>query len=82
MINEKEQEEIRIEAKKILDNFASALGKVDIKRSLKRKRLKSYVGGFREVEDGLKGDEDFRKRMFENSPKKEGDCIIAEKKKW
>ena len=78
MISEKEHEEIRREAKKILDSFAFALRKV----KTKEKRLKRDVGGFREVGEGLKGNEDFRKRMFENAPKKDGDCIIAEKKKW
>ena len=44
MVSEKEQEEIRKEAKRILDNFASALGKTKVKE----KRLKRDVGGFRE----------------------------------
>lgn len=78
MVSEKEQGEIRQEAKKILDNFASALGGVKIKE----KRLKRDVGGFREEKGGDVGDEDFRERMFENAPKKQKDCIVAEKKKW
>ena len=78
MVSEKEQEEIRKEAKRILDNFASALGKTKVKE----KRLKRDVGGFREEKGKDERDKDLRERMFENAPKKQGDCIVAEKKKW
>lgn len=78
MIAEKQKEEIKQEAKKILDNFASALEKV----KTKRERVKKPIGGYREEETGTENDRDFRDRMFENAPSKEGDCIIAEKKKW
>lgn len=78
MLSEKEQEEIRYEAKEILDNFASALERVKIKE----KGLKRDVGGFREEKSGEGGDSGFRERVFENAPRKEGNCIIAEKKKW
>ncbi len=79
MISEKEREEIKKEAKNILDNFASALEKVG---KIKGKSFKRELGGFREEGKGEKCDDDFRRRMFENAPEKEGDCIVAEKKKW
>jgi len=79
MINEKDNEEIRREARKILDNFVFALEKVG---KVKGKSFKRELGGFREEGKGEKCDDDFRKRMFENAPNKEGDCIVAEKKKW
>jgi len=78
MITEKEKEEIKQEAKNILDRFASALEKVKVKE----KRLKREVGGFREESIGEKCDGDFRRSMFSNAPEVRSDCIIAEKKKW
>ena len=78
MIDERKREEIRKEAKRILDKFSKTLEKV----SFKERDLKKKVGGFREEGEGLKSSEDFRKRMFENAPKKDGNYIIAEKKKW
>ncbi|MEK6896524.1 MAG: hypothetical protein AABX12_03650 [Nanoarchaeota archaeon] len=38
--------------------------------------------GTRKEGDGLKGDEDFRERMFANAPNKSEDCIVAEKGAW
>ena len=78
MISEKQKNQIKIEAKKILDNFADALEKVRVEK----KKVKKHAGGYRKEKDGEKCDNDFRQGMFENAPSKEGDCIIAEKKKW
>ncbi|MCX8159148.1 MAG: hypothetical protein N3D20_02550 [Candidatus Pacearchaeota archaeon] len=78
MIDEAKKEEIREEARKILEKFARRLEKV----KLKERKRKVGETGYREEGEGVKGDEDFRKRMFENAPEKDGDCIIAEKKKW
>lgn len=78
-MDEQKREEIRKGAKKILDDFASALEKVEFKR----KALKEGIGGFRKEESGKdRHDADFRKRIFENAPSKDEDCIIAEKKEW
>ena len=78
MISESEKEEIKKEAKEILDKFANSLEKVKVKKTEKKEK----IGGFREEGKGEEADEDFRKRMFENAPRKEGDFILAEKKKW
>lgn len=78
MINENQKKKIQTEAKKILDNFASALENVKVKKE----RVKKQVGGYRKEKSGEKSNDDFRKIMFENAPSKEGDCIVAEKKKW
>ena len=78
MITEKQRNEIKLEAKKILDSFASALESVKVKKE----SVKKQAGGYRKEKNGEKCDEDFRISMFENAPFKEGDCIIAEKKKW
>jgi len=75
MISEKQHEEIRLEAKKLLDNFARSLSSVKIEE----KGLKSEIGGFREEKDP-ECDPDFRDAMFQNAPEKKGDSIIAEKK--
>ena len=77
-MEEKKKEEIKKEAKKILDDFSKALDKVKVKK----KPSKKGVGGFREEGNGKETDMDFRDRMFDNAPEKESDYIIAEKKKW
>ena len=77
-MDEAKKEQVRKEAKKILDNFSKALDKV----KAKKKEAKAEAGGYREEGEGVKGSEDFRERMFSNAPKKEGDYIIAEKKQW
>jgi hypothetical protein len=78
MIDEAKKEEIRREAKQILDKFANALERV----KLKEKKAKKEAGGYREEGAGIKPDNDFRTRMFENAPEKDENCIIAEKKEW
>lgn len=78
IMDDKKLEEIRKQAKGILDNFSKALEKVKIGK----KEAKKEAGGFRDEEEGKKEGEDFRKRMFENAPNKDGDCIVAEKKTW
>lgn len=77
MDNEK-REDIKKEAKAILDKFSAALGRVKVKG----KKTGKGAGGYRNEEDGKAGDSDFRERMFENAPSKDRDCIVAEKKTW
>jgi hypothetical protein len=77
-MDEKEAEKIREDAKAILDKFGKTLDKV----KFKGKKENKEVGGFRVEGEGKKGDEEFRKAMFNNSSNKNGDNIIAEKKKW
>ena len=77
-ISEQEKEKIRKEARRILDNFSKALEKV----KAEKKKKKKETGGFREEKEGMKGDEDFRRRMFENAPEHNENNIIAEKKRW
>ncbi len=77
-MDEPKKEAIRKEAQEILKKFAASLEKV----KFKEKEEKKEVGGFRKEGAGAKGNEDFRKRMFDNAPNKNEDCIIAEKKEW
>ena len=77
-VSEKEKEDIRKQAKKIMDDFSIKLSEVDGKVS------ESFVE--REKGEREKGSEDcleFDKEiMFENAPSKNKDFIIAEKKGW
>jgi len=78
MISDKDKEKIRNEARAILDKFGASLKSV----KLGKEGFKNEIGGFRNEKEGLSGNEDFRKRMFANAPEVDGDCILAEKKKW
>ncbi|MDO8508820.1 MAG: hypothetical protein Q7S27_04000 [Nanoarchaeota archaeon] len=73
-----EMNEIREEAKRLLDNFARALEKVKVQGE----KIKKPHGGYRNEGSGQKADGDFRERIFSNAPEKYGDFIIAESKKW
>ena len=77
-MNDSEKEKIRKEAKEIMKKFSKSLDKV----KFKEEKIKKPAGGFREEHFEEQSSEDFRKRMFENAPEKDRDCIIAEKKKW
>jgi Asp-tRNA(Asn)/Glu-tRNA(Gln) amidotransferase C subunit len=72
-----DKEEIKKQAKEIMDNFASALEKVKVEEGRVEREADR-----REEKRGEEADSDFRKIMFENAPEKEGDCIKAEKGGW
>jgi hypothetical protein len=72
-----DKEKIRKEAQDILDKFSRSLSKIQVKQ----KDFKDKLGGFRVEGSGLSC-EGFRENMFANAPKKEGDFIMAEVKKW
>lgn len=78
-VSEKEREQIRKEAKQIMDSFASKLSKIP------EKLLKEPVVERDECE---RGEGEFapceidRKIMFENAPNKTSDFIVAEKGGW
>ena len=78
MIDDIQKEQIRQEAKRILDEFALSLEKV----STKKEKIKKATGGYRKEGPGQKIDPEFRRNIFNNAQNKEGDYIIAEKKKW
>jgi len=78
------QEEIKKQAKEIMDNFASALEKVKVEearveREEDRRKEKAILS---QKESKESESEEFRKIMFENAPEKAGDCIKAEKGGW
>ena len=78
MLSETEKDKIQHQAKKILDSFASALEGVNYEE----KNLKRPVSGFREERTASSPNPKFRQAIFHNAPKKDKDCIIAEKKQW
>jgi Asp-tRNA(Asn)/Glu-tRNA(Gln) amidotransferase C subunit len=72
-----DKEEIKRQAKEIMDNFARALAKVKVvEGKVERKEDR------REEKEGEEADSDFRKIMFENAPKTKDGCIEAEKGEW
>ena len=70
-------EEIKKEAKKIMDEFVSKLEKIDVKEV-----LYEFGDGLREEGGGWETDSDFRDLMFLNAPFVEDDFIVAEKGGW
>ncbi len=77
-MEEKQKEEIRKEARTILDKFAKTLDRVKVPARKEEARGE----GTRVEGEGLQCDSDFRERMFENAPNKDGNCIVAEKAHW
>ena len=74
---EAQKEAIRKEARLILEGFAKTLEKASASTS----QDKAISSGRKEGQ-GKGCEEDFRRRMFANAPKKNEDCIIAEKGAW
>ena len=66
------------ETKNILLKFSKSLERVKLIKVNKKKEL----GGFRIENNGKDHDPEFRKLLFQNAPKTEGNFIISEKKKW
>ena len=91
-VSEKEKEDIKKQAKDIMDKFSEKLSKVKEKIPeplIERKEFEreeqigdsqSFVKNIEQDEDGKESD--FRKRMFENAPEKNKDFIVEEKKGW
>jgi Asp-tRNA(Asn)/Glu-tRNA(Gln) amidotransferase C subunit len=75
-VSEKEKEEIKKQAKDILDDFSKKLGKIElgegrvIREAQTREETKTEI------------DSDFKKRFFDNAPNKQGDWIKAERGSW
>lgn len=73
----KEKEQIKAQAKKILENFARALEKVKITEA-KVERQEDR----RQELIGKNPDPEFRAVMFKNAPNTKDDCIEAERGSW
>lgn len=78
MFDEIQKEAIRIEAKSLLRRFSEKLKDVRIDKDGVEQKGNGMRGNAKlAVSDG-----DFRDKMFANAKNKEGDFIIAERKKW
>lgn len=77
-VDEKLKQEIKEQAKKILDDFSKAL------EGIEDKKLLSGVERSKQLREETKTfcDKEFKKLFLKNVPKTEGDYVLAEKKKW
>ena len=79
-VSEHEKEQIKKEAKGIMDKFSKKLSKIDKKISeplIERDEFEREES-FNEKEINS----DFMERILKNAPNKNKDFILAEKKKW
>ncbi len=73
------QNQIRKQAKQILDKFAKALQKVESSSEdfyVDREKFEREEGEGKECDSG------FKKRFLKNAPEHDDDFIIAERGKW
>lgn len=75
-VTEKEKEEIKKQAKGIMDDFSKKLSKVGKVDEVLIEREED------EREEGGKCIEIDRKIMFDNAPETRGDSVVGEVKKW
>jgi Asp-tRNA(Asn)/Glu-tRNA(Gln) amidotransferase C subunit len=73
-----DRQEILKQAKKIMDEFVSALSKVNVKEKFGAERTEQVRICSKEKCDST----EFRKRIFKNAPKIKDDYFIMEKKEW
>jgi Asp-tRNA(Asn)/Glu-tRNA(Gln) amidotransferase C subunit len=73
------REQIRAQAKKIMDEFVSALEKAE---EIKEEFGVHRKDVMREPSANKYKGSDFKERMLKNAPKVEDDQIVCEKKKW
>lgn len=78
-VSEEEKQEIKKQAKSIMDSFSKKLSNINKKIS---ESLIERDQGEREEIGVVEGNEEFRKIMFDNAPEKNNDFIIGEKKGW
>jgi Asp-tRNA(Asn)/Glu-tRNA(Gln) amidotransferase C subunit len=76
-VSEQEKEEIKTNAKKLLDEFSSKLTKVSIKEE-----KKEVEENLRSEGKGWETNQDFKEFMFDNAPEVDDNLIIAEKGGW
>jgi len=76
-VTEQEKEEIKKDAKKLLDEFSSKLDKIKTSEPKLDSKENLRIEG-----TGWKTDEDFQELMLNNAPMSEEGFIIAEKGGW
>ncbi len=77
-MDQKEQEKLQEETKKLLDKFSKALDSVKTSEEWNVERESDR----RKEKEGKAVNATFRKIMLENAPRHDDDFIIAEKKTW
>jgi len=75
-VSEKEKEDIKKQAKDILDEFSNKIGKIELGEGKVERKNQTRK------ETRASSDPDFKKRFFDNAPNKDGDWIKAEKGHW
>jgi SpoVK/Ycf46/Vps4 family AAA+-type ATPase len=75
-----DKEEIRKEAKKIMDNFMNSLKDIEVEENYQNHRDNSLRQEGEVINDINK--EDFKNRFLSNAPKVSGDSILANKGEW
>jgi Asp-tRNA(Asn)/Glu-tRNA(Gln) amidotransferase C subunit len=71
-------EQILKQAKKMMDEFISALDKVKVSEKFGARRDEQVRSPEEECEDSS----EFRKRIFKNAPKIKDEYFLMEKKEW
>ncbi len=75
-----DKEKVKLEAKKIIDNFIKELGNIKLEKDFKLirdKNLRDEDKSKKEIENN-----DFNIRFLNNAPKKYGDYVLSKKGKW
>ncbi len=80
MLSEQEKQQVKEEALQIMQKFSAELEKVE--SEIKSIETKESGESTREEHNGEFCEPDFLDLMFKNAPKKNNDCIIAEKGEW
>jgi len=70
---------IKEEAKKIMNNFMSALSNIEVENEF---ILKRKINSRIEIDEKSKLDEDFKQKFLFNAKKTSGDAILANKGEW
>ena len=76
-VSEKEKEQIRKDAKKLLNEFASKLSKIKAPEGHFQNETGTRIEG-----NGWETDPEFKSTMLSNAPFVEDDAIVAEKGAW
>ena len=74
-----DKEAIRKQAKKMMDDFMSALDKAE---EVEERFGSERTEQIRSVKGKCFDSAEFRKKMFKNAPRVKDDYLVMEKKKW
>jgi len=78
-VSEKEKEDIKNQAKAIMDSFSKKLERINKKTE---EPIIEREKGERQEAQGKETNEQFKKAILDNAPEKSKDFIIAERKGW